>query len=64
MYMQHLDLLLQHQIKHLKHTSKTPETLENIRLQHAYIVIATYATSHIYFCNIQIRHLKHKVWNT
>jgi hypothetical protein len=32
----------------------------NIDLQHAYIVIATYATSQIDFCNIQTKHLKHK----
>jgi len=37
------------QKKHLKHVFETPE---NVRLQHAYIVIATYATSQIYFCNI------------
>jgi hypothetical protein len=60
MYMQHLNLLL-------RHTDKTLETYvwntwntENIHLQHAYIVIATHATSQIYFCNIQIKHLKHK----
>ena len=29
-------------------------------LQHAYIIIATHAISHIYFCNVQIKHLKHK----
>ena len=44
----------------LKHTSETLEKLKNICLQHAYIVIATYATSQIYFCNIQMKHLKHK----
>jgi hypothetical protein len=43
-------------MKYLQHTCETRETL---RLQHVYIVIATYATSQIYFCNIQIKHLKH-----
>jgi hypothetical protein len=32
-------------MKHLKHTFDTIETLENICLQLAYIVIAIYATS-------------------
>jgi hypothetical protein len=32
----------------------------NIDLQHAFIVTATYATSQIYFCSIQMEHLKHK----
>ena len=45
---------LQHPSKHLQHTYETPETLKNIRLQHAY-----YATFQIYFCNIQMKHLKY-----
>jgi hypothetical protein len=47
-------------MKHLKYTFETTETLENICLQHTYIIIATYATSQIIFCNIQMKHLKHK----
>jgi hypothetical protein len=47
-------------MKHLKHTFKTTETLKNICLQHAYIVVATYVTSQIDFCNIQMKCLKHK----
>jgi hypothetical protein len=38
--MQHADILLQHHDE----TLKTTEMLENICLQHAYSVIATYAT--------------------
>jgi hydroxyacyl-ACP dehydratase HTD2-like protein with hotdog domain len=45
-------------MKHLKQTSKTHETIENIDLQHACIAIATYATSKTDFCNIQIKPLK------
>jgi len=59
--MQHSDLLLQYPDETVEIKSlKMPETLENIRMQHARIVIATYAASHIYFCNIQTKHLKPK----
>jgi hypothetical protein len=30
-------------------------------MQHAYIVIATYAISQIYFYNIRAKHMKHDV---
>jgi len=44
--MQHSDLLLQYPDETVETTSlKTPKTLENIRMQHVSIVIATYATS-------------------
>jgi hypothetical protein len=48
------------QMEYLKHIFEIPETLENIHVQHVFIVISTYATSQIYFCNILIKHLKHK----
>jgi hypothetical protein len=49
----------------LKHPNETFETnfwntwnTWNISLQHVYIVIATYVTFQIDFCNIQKKHLK------
>jgi hypothetical protein len=47
--MQHADILLQHHDE----TLKTTETLENICLQHAYSVIATYATSRSTFATFR-----------
>jgi hypothetical protein len=46
-------------MKDLKHTSEHLKYLKH-RLATCYIIIATYAISHIYFCNIQMKHLKHK----
>jgi hypothetical protein len=57
MYIQRSYLLLQYPDEAL-------ETLENMHLQHAHIVITTYEISQIHFCNIQIKHLKHKFKNT